>query len=274
MNMDEQIVTEPDSVQALNVELLGKPIHIIKNKLEAIINSSQQYLTNELQAWLKTPSIHVELTDIQLNTLGANLLDSRNCAAQKHATQGVLYVSVEPMMLMRLSDEFYGAGIERSQAELTNSDVRLLQRISKHVANWIAPNNTWQTQELETLTGIGIVATLTIQMQDKQAPLTMVLDSDLIQTLVSELELTANPELASEFCQALHTTPVKLNVQLSKNVMPLTEVLDLKPDDILPIELLNHAPVNIGKQTLFTGRVAEQDGQLVLILNEDKETHR
>lgn len=106
------------------------------------------------------------------------------------------------------------------------------------------------------------------------APLYIVLDSELIQTLVSELELTANPELAGEFCQALHTTPVKLDVQLSKNVMPLTQVLTLKPDDILPIELLNHAPVKIGKQTLFTGRVAEQDGQLVLILNEDKENHR
>lgn len=272
--MSEQTLSKRESVQALNVELLGKPIHIIKNKLESIINSSQQYLSTELQGWLKTPSVHVELTDIQLETLGSNMLDSRNSAAQKHNDKGALYVSIEPVMLMRLSDEFYGAGVERSQTELTNSDIRLLQRITKHIAGWIAPEDTWQSQEMDALSGVGIIATLTVQMHDKVAPLSIVLDSELIQTLVSELELTANLELAGEFCQALHTTPVKLDVQLSKNVMPLTQVLTLKPDDILPIELLNHAPVKIGKQTLFTGRVAEQDGQLVLILNEDKENHR
>lgn len=53
--MSEQTLSKRESVQALNVELLGKPIHIIKNKFESIINSSQQYLSTELQSCLKRP---------------------------------------------------------------------------------------------------------------------------------------------------------------------------------------------------------------------------
>ncbi len=56
--------------------------------------------------------------------------------------------------------------------------------------------------------------------------------------------------------------------------MALSDVVSLKPDDIMPIELLNTVPVSIGNQPLFTGRIAEQDGQLVLIFNPDKETQR
>ncbi|MCA2486394.1 MULTISPECIES: FliM/FliN family flagellar motor switch protein, partial [Vibrio] len=60
----------------------------------------------------------------------------------------------------------------------------------------------------------------------------------------------------------------------SKKTMALSDVVSLKPDDIMPIELLNTVPVSIGNQPLFTGRIAEQDGQLVLIFNPDKETQR
>ncbi|MFD2015080.1 hypothetical protein ACFSJQ_03225 [Vibrio olivae] len=49
-------------------------------------------------------------------------------------------------------------------------------------------------------------------------------------------------------------------------------MLTLQPNDILPIELLAKAPVSIGTQHLFSGRVADQDGQLVLIFNDDKDS--
>ncbi len=175
---------------------------------------------------------------------------------------------------MRLSDQFYGTTVERSVGDLTNSDLRLLQRIAKCASQWIAPDHAWSHNEFEVIQGTGICAILSIQARHQQALLTITLDSALIQTLIDELELTPNPHMASDFNHALHKTPVRLNVQLSKTVLPLTQVLKLKANDILPIDLLNNAPVTIGKQTLFTGRVAEQEGQLVLILNDDKENNR
>ncbi|MGU3841203.1 FliM/FliN family flagellar motor switch protein, partial [Vibrio diabolicus] len=96
----------------------------------------------------------------------------------------------------------------------------------------------------------------------------------LIQTLIEQLELQPDTDLYQPFCRSLEATPVRLNVVLSKKKMPLSDVVGLQPNDILPIELLNTVPVSIGNQSLFTGRIAEQDGQLVLIFNPDKEPQR
>lgn len=272
--MDMQKTEMPEQVQTLNVELLGKPIHIIRNKLEELLINSCQQLSLELQAWLKTQQVLVELDHVSLTELPQTNVDATSVSVLKHNDDGMLYVSMEPTMLMRLSDQFYSTSMERSGGELTNSDLRLLQRIAKCASQWIAPETTWKQHEFEVIPGIGIAAKLSIYVRNQQALLAVTLDSALIQTLIDELELTPNPHMASDFNHVLHKTPVRLNVQLSKTVLPLTQVLKLKADDILPIELLNNAPVNIGKETLFTGRVAEQEGQLVLILNDDKETNR
>jgi flagellar motor switch/type III secretory pathway protein FliN len=261
-------------LQAVNVELLGKPIHIIKNKLEDLLMNSCQQLSIELQAWLKTQQVNVALENVVLTDLSQANIDAASTSVLKHTENGMLYVAMEPAMLVRFSDQFYGTSIERSNSNLTNSDRRLLHRIAKCTSLWIAPESDWSSNEFEITANVGITATLSIQVNSQQASLNITLDHALIQTLINELELTPNQHMASDFCHALHKTPVRLNVQLSKKVLPLTQVLQLKANDILPIELLNHAPVNIGKETLFTGRVAEQDGQLVLILNNDKETNR
>jgi flagellar motor switch/type III secretory pathway protein FliN len=102
--------------------------------------------------------------------------------------------------------------------------------------------------------------------------LTVFFDNRLVQTLINQLDLQSNENLKPQFYESLKTTPVRLNVLLSKKTMTLSEVLSLSPQDILPIDLLSSPPVSIGNTHLFTGRVAEQDGQLVLILNQDKDS--
>ncbi|MBE3696425.1 FliM/FliN family flagellar motor switch protein, partial [Vibrio parahaemolyticus] len=82
-------------------------------------------------------------------------------------------------------------------------------------------------------------------------------DTHLIQTLIEQLELQSNGDLYEPFCHSLESTPVRLNVVLSKKTMALSDVVSLRPDDIMPIELLNTVPVSIGNQPLFTGRIAE-----------------
>ncbi|MGR5178767.1 FliM/FliN family flagellar motor switch protein [Vibrio parahaemolyticus] len=272
--MDMQKAELPIQVQTLNVELLGKPIHIIRNKLEDLLTGSCQTLSLELQSWLKTQHVTVTLQEVTLTELPVSDMQASSTSVLKHNESGMLYVAMVPAMLMRLSDQFYGADIERSSDELTNSDLRLLHRMAKCTSTWVAPSSAWQLHDFEMTTGVGIAATLVIDVNGQQALLKLTLDSALIQTLIDELELDANPHIASDFCYALQKTPVRLNVQLSKTVLPLTQVLELKPNDILPIELLTQAPVHIGKERLFTGRVAEQEGQLVLIINDDKDTNR
>ena len=266
--------TSPEKIQALNVELLGKPIHTIRNKLEEIITPACNSLCLELQSWLKTELITVEVAEVALTDLPHPQMSAESTAVLKHHSSGLLYVNIPAPELMQLADQFYNTDIERSNPTLTNSDLRLLDRIARSSALWVSPKETWDRWDFEVISGIGICARLTIKVRDKSMQLAITLDTALIQTLIDQLELTTNPHMASDFHHTLHRTPVKLNVQLSKTILPLSQVLELKPDDILPIDLLNHAPVHIGKEKLFTGRVAEREGQLVVILNDDKELNR
>ncbi|ELH4835292.1 FliM/FliN family flagellar motor switch protein [Vibrio harveyi] len=271
----ENKVNEPISdINLLDVELLGKPIHIIREKLEILISESCSSLTNELQNWLSSNKVEASLVSVELHRFSPTLLDKDQTSTYQHQDEGMVYVHGDSQTLIKLADRFYGATTERSSTSLTASDLRLQERISRIITNWLAPQEMWQLCEYETPRGIGLHAELSIAFEDYQGTIHLKLDSAMIQTLIEQLEMHSDADLYQPFCRSLESTPVRLNVVLSKKTMALSDVVGLQPNDILPIELLNTVPISIGPQTFFTGRVAEQDGQLVLIFNPDKESQR
>ncbi|EMH3447698.1 FliM/FliN family flagellar motor switch protein [Vibrio harveyi] len=271
----ENKVNEPISdINLLDVELLGKPIHIIREKLEILISESCSSLTNELQNWLSSNKVEASLISVELHRFSPTLLDKDQTSTYQHQDEGMVYVHGDSQTLIKLADRFYGATTERSSTSLTASDLRLQERISRIITNWLAPQEMWQLCEYETPRGIGLHAELSIAFEDYQGTIHLKLDSAMIQTLIEQLEMHSDADLYQPFCRSLESTPVRLNVVLSKKTMALSDVVGLQPNDILPIELLNTVPISIGPQTLFTGRVAEQDGQLVLIFNPDKESQQ
>ncbi|EOA9032823.1 FliM/FliN family flagellar motor switch protein [Vibrio harveyi] len=271
----ENKVNEPISdINLLDVELLGKPIHIIREKLEILISESCSSLTNELQNWLSSNKVEASLVSVELHRFSPTLLDKDQTSTYQHQDEGMVYVHGDSQTLIKLADRFYGATTERSSTSLTASDLRLQERISRIITNWLAPQEMWQLCEYETPRGIGLHAELSIAFEDYQGTIHLKLDSAMIQTLIEQLEMHSDADLYQPFCRSLESTPVRLNVVLSKKTMALSDVVGLQPNDILPIELLNTVPISIGPQPLFTGRVAEQDGQLVLIFNPDKESQR
>lgn len=271
----ENKVNEPIyDINLLDVELLGKPIHIIREKLEILISESCSSLTNELQNWLSSNKVEASLVSVELHRFSPTLLDKDQTSTYQHQDEGMVYVHGDSQTLIKLADRFYGATTERSSTSLTASDLRLQERISRIITNWLAPQEMWQLCEYETPRGIGLHAELSIAFEDYQGTIHLKLDSAMIQTLIEQLEMHSDADLYQPFCRSLESTPVRLNVVLSKKTMALSDVVGLQPNDILPIELLNTVPISIGPQTLFTGRVAEQDGQLVLIFNPDKESQR
>ncbi|MGY5839903.1 FliM/FliN family flagellar motor switch protein [Vibrio chemaguriensis] len=271
----ENRVSEPISdIQLLDVELLGKPIHIIREKLEGLISESCSSLTIELQNWLSTSKVEASLTSVDLHRFTPIKMDKDQTSTYQHQEGGMVFVHGDAHTLIKLADRFYGASTERSATTLTASDLRLQERISRIIIGWLAPGEMWEMGEYEAPRGIGINVQLNIAFDDHQGSIYLKLDSHLIQTLIEQLELQPDTDLYQPFCRSLEATPVRLNVVLSKKKMPLSDVVGLQPNDILPIELLNTVPVSIGNQSLFTGRIAEQDGQLVLIFNPDKEPQR
>ncbi|SHO55698.1 FliM/FliN family flagellar motor switch protein [Vibrio quintilis] len=266
--------TPVPEVRPLNVELLGKPVHLIREKLETIISGSCNKLATELQNWLKNHQIDVKLEFVELHWLKPADIDKHSVTQFKHQDGGTLFVSLENTTLVKLADRFYAADVERQESTLTSSDLRLQERIGKLVSQWIAPGEMWEVSESEIGSDVGLRAVATIKYGDHAGHLALIIESNLVQTLINELNLDPAQDLSPQLHRSLEATPVRLNVLLSKKTLPLSDVLSLKPDDILPIELLSTVPVNIGNEHLFSGRVFEQEGQLVLTLNPTKESQR
>ncbi|NNN44302.1 MULTISPECIES: FliM/FliN family flagellar motor C-terminal domain-containing protein [Vibrio] len=263
-NSDEQI---------LNVELLGKPIHIIREKLFDLISESCNGLTHELQKWLKTNQIESQLQAVELHSFSPAEMEAAHTSTLRHQAGGLIYIHTDTALLITLADRFYGAPVARTTLSLTSSDIRIQEKISKLMGDWLAPSHMWQHDHFQPTSGIGLDVQITVTLNECVGLIHLKLDGQLIQTLIDQFELQSQSDLTLPFKTALMSTPVRLNAILAKKTMPLSEVIQLQAEDILPIELLNNVPLSIGNQTLFSGRVAENDGQLVLIFNQNRESH-
>ncbi|GEM75184.1 flagellar motor switch protein FliM [Vibrio sagamiensis NBRC 104589] len=258
--------------KTLDVELLGKPIHIIRDKLEQLISESCSTLTNELQRWVQKNNLDVELNSVSIKRLNYDEMNKEHISTFVHQSGGLVNIYFESSTLLRLADCFYDNNNERSSSHITSSDVRLQERIGLLILNWLAPQEMWQSGLYESAQELGIEITLSIRINHNKGLFKVALDSALIETLLEQLNLCAKSDLYNPFCRVLENTPLRLSVALTKKQMPLSDVIDLKPDDIIPIDLFSTVSAHIGHQSLFTGHVADQNGQLVLILNSDKES--
>ncbi len=258
--------------QPLNIEWLGKPIHTIREKLKSLLSDSCDTLTYELQNWLRTEKVETSISEVSLHTLVPNKMFKPHTCTFRHSAGGLLYMHIDQAMLLRLADNFFGARIERKTTVLSNSDLRLQEKIGKLIINWLAPNEVWHLSDFEPSQGLGLYATIKVEVANASGVIHLRLNEELITVLTEQLGLKSNQDLYKPFCHSLESTPVKLNALLSKKTLPLSDLVTLKPDDILPIELLSDVPVSIGQERLFTGQVADRDGQLVLIINQDKES--
>ena len=264
-------ISIPD-YQPLSIESLGKPIHVIRDKLDDLISTSCNGLTYELQNWLKTHHAEANINLVSLHTFTPSEMDKSFISTFRHHGGGRVFIHTDSQTLIKLADSFYDAKMERSHTSLNNSDLRLQEKIGRLIINWLAPEEMWSDCEFEPAQGTGLYATIDVNLNDHQGTIHVKLDELLVATLTEQLDLQPKESMYEPFCQSLASTPVKLNVLLSKKTMPLSELISLQPNDVLPIELLSSAPVSIGQEHLFSGRVAENDGQLVLILNQDKES--
>ncbi|WP_341660572.1 FliM/FliN family flagellar motor switch protein [Vibrio sp.] len=258
--------------QTLGIESLGKPIHIIRDKLDSLISNSCNILTYELQNWLKSYNIKCNINVVSLHTFSADEMKKSLISTFKHQSGGRIFTYIDSPTLIKLADSFYATKVERSCSELSNSDLRLQEKVGTIIGSWLAPQKMWTRCEFEPTQGTGLYATINITFDDHHGSIHIKLDEALVDTLTQELDLQPKESMYLPFCQSLESTPVKLTALLCQKRMPLSELLSLKPTDILPVELLSSVPVSIGQQHLFNGTVADNDGQLVLILNHDKES--
>lgn len=262
------------NVTNIEIELLGKPIHSLKNELNDIFCNAISTITYHLRDWLKKPDITLDMCDIELNMDNSSDIFSP-ASILKHSDGGNIHGRMPAELLMLLSDGFYSADIVRTLSTnkgvediITSSDLRLQNRLVKLFASFIAPENMWQSTEDATYGEMSLRVEFVLSVQDASGTFRLELDDTLVGNLIDKLNLLPSLPSQEQFTQVLTKTPVKLNTILCRKVLPLDQVLTLKADDIIHIELLSNMPVSIGQECLFNGHIAEQNGQLVLILKD------
>ncbi|MDO6705481.1 FliM/FliN family flagellar motor switch protein [Photobacterium sp. 1_MG-2023] len=256
----------------LNVEHLGRPIHVIRESLQKAFSQADSSITQDLQRWVKDKNLSFRLSDIQLASRQPTE-HTEHTSVIRHPSGGLIQAQLDVSMLLSLSDKFYNADIDRSDlanaaSKLTASDLRLQHRLLKRLCALIDDNDNWQMTDETLSVGVGLMATFMVGYRKKTAEFTVYLNETMLQSLMDEMAVQTNESLDDGFRKVLADTPVILNATLCQKKMPLDDVLKLRPDDVLNIDLLTNVPVRIGQEHLFNGCVADKDGQLVLILND------
>ncbi|MDW1712925.1 flagellar motor switch protein FliM, partial [Vibrio sp. Vb2865] len=90
--METRVSESISDIKPLDVELLGKPIHIIRDKLENLISESCSSLTNELQNWLSTNKVEASLTSVDLHRFSPAMMDKDQTSTHKHQEGGMVFV--------------------------------------------------------------------------------------------------------------------------------------------------------------------------------------
>ncbi len=316
--------TNKSKSQKIDIQFLGKPIQIIKENLSIQLEQHCILLKQAFSTWLRGKSCQVHLKSVNFYDFSTyqhsvhssalqNLINISPIFADLNADNkkilsiqkqplinqsqhsGLSYCSIDPALLICLSDHFYNDELRKKTDTFSQSDLRIQSKIHQLIATSIAPGNMWREHPYERSydTGINAVLSVTItddaigkilnnQYPDNQDPdntlgssthlitgeINLFLDHQLIETLISKMDLPKPENLNARFQQRLTDTPVTLNVVLTKKVMSLSQAMTLKAKDIIPIDLANKADVIIGDQVLFSGRIAESDGQLVVSLHQ------
>lgn len=262
--------SQNEQYPAVNIELLGKPIHIIREQLEQLFNQAQAGLVLQLSKWTKSADIKLTLQQVSFNHQASDNHSFFESILQ-YQQHGLLQLQISQTALLYISDCFYDELNSQQQRAITSSDFRLLQRISALFASVLAPSEMWQETEQKLDYQQGLTASFKLTINHSHEIINVNINDELIQVLIQQLNLQASPLNPADLEQVLVDTPLILQATLLRKKMSLQQVCQLQADDILPIELMTQVPISIGGIPLFSGRVTEQNGQLAVLIKNTKE---
>ena len=109
-----------DDYENVNVESLGKPIHIIRENLESLISQSCSDLSYDFEKWLKKQRVDTRLKYVSVHHFNSDDIQQGVSCIFKHQSGGCLHIKSEQTLLMMLADHFYNAKTQRSKEKISN----------------------------------------------------------------------------------------------------------------------------------------------------------
>ena len=204
--------------------------------------------------------------------------------------KGAIMLSIEPVFVSRLVDAFYGgSGVLTSTRarEFTATEESLLARLSENLIGALA--EVWseivpvksQLRSRETNVGFASVAraedpvavsrfTLT-PWDDQSSIVEVVYPVASLRSVEAELAAKANEDATSrgdEWREKLGAAIGEVRVQartvLARPQLSLSELMQLQPGDVIPVNLPARVPLLVEGRRIAVGTVGEHDGRAAL----------
>jgi flagellar motor switch protein FliM len=99
---------------------------------------------------------------------------------------------------------------------------------------------------------------------DQHSSIFIYMDTQLVDELTSRLSSPTATQSGGNPVEHIKQLPVQLNCIVAALQMPLSQVLELRLNDIVMIRLRERCDVEINQQKLFRGTIFEEDGALLL----------
>ena len=204
--------------------------------------------------------------------------------------KGAIMLSIEPTFVSRLVDAFYGgSGVPSSTRarEFTATEESLLGRLAENLIGALA--EVWsevvpvrpQLRSRETNVGFASIARaedpiavsrFTVAPWDQQpSNLEFIYPVASLRSVEAELAAKANEDATSRgdewrqrLSAAIGEVRIKARTVLARPQLSLSELMQLQPGDVIPVNLPARVPLLVEGRRIAVGTVGENDGRAAL----------
>ena len=257
-----------DSLIRLKPQKLGRHYHKIPQYICEFSNKHPRIISDY---FLRNYRINLELLDVDVQEQSAI---EAECIFR--TSLGKIGFAIDRALLGEALECYYGgtclpsqeappvsASEQRMRARLGHDVAQLFARslLSGHSVGTLEPHDSTYD---ETVWEYVATFQFTSHVTGAKASILIYLDTQLVDELTARLSQPASPSGPNSPLEQIRQLPVQLDCVIASLQMPLSQVLELRPGDVLGIRMLERCDVQINQQKLFRGVIFEEDGSLFL----------
>jgi len=256
-----------ESLVRLKPQKLGRHYHKIPQYIKEV---SAKYPRIISDYFLRNYRINLELHTVEVHEERS---ESAECIYK--SLFGKFGFSIERPLLSEALECYYGgAGLPSQDTPISTSEQRMRLRLGQDIAQIFARallsgasvgklekhENDFDQAVWEYVAEFRY----TSHISGGRSSIFLYLDTQLVDELTARLAAPSHGPQVVDPERHIQQLPVRLECVVAALQMPLSQVLGLRPGDILPVRLQERAEVRINQQKLFRGAIFEEDGALFL----------
>jgi flagellar motor switch protein FliM len=265
-----------ESLTRLKPQKLGRHYHKIPQYIKELASKHPRIVSDY---FLGNYRINLEFLKVSVH-------EERDEPAEciYHSALGRVGFAIDRSLLTEVLECYYGGTSLPTQNEppVSVSEQRMRTRLGKDIVQLFARSilggstfgelSSYENAYDETQWEYIAEFQYTSHITSKQSSIFIYLDTYLVDELTSRMAKPVATQSVGNPVDQIKHLPIQLNCVIAALQMPLSEVLDLRLEDIVMVRLQERCDVMINQQKLFRGAIFEDGGSLFLTSLESVKT--